>query len=72
MSLSRLSERVRPQDVGKLTPGLTRQCEGKARYPSRRNAVGKAANIERRFGEPMSAYRCRVCNAWHIGHDKRR
>lgn len=68
----RISERIHQRDMSHVTARQVRACDGKARYPSKRNAVGKAAVVERWQGRRMNAYRCSLCSAWHIGHTSSR
>lgn len=37
-------------------------CEGKSRYRTK----GKALFFANRHGWPMNAYRCPVCDGWHL------
>ena len=47
--------------------GFLRACEGKHAYP-RGVAKRVAARLEDEGGAEMSAYRCRYCGRYHIGH----
>lgn len=49
-----------------------RQCGTKRRYRSHKKAMEVALRLERKDGDAMSAYRCRFCGWWHIGHDRYR
>ena len=41
-----------------------RACVGKVRFPSRKNAEGRA----RAIADGMVSYKCPLCHRWHIGH----
>lgn len=43
------------------------QCVGKHPYA----AADTAWRVARRQGHGLTAYRCRFCGFWHIGHKKR-
>lgn len=45
-----------------------KQCEGKLRYPSLKDARLSATEMSRRIGRDISPYRCRFCESWHVGH----
>ncbi|HYT69213.1 MAG TPA: hypothetical protein VEL51_22520 [Vicinamibacterales bacterium] len=47
-----------------------RQCVGKVRFPSKKNATARArlltlADADRRL---WMSYKCQRCRRWHIGH----
>jgi hypothetical protein len=45
---------------------LQRACQGKTRFPSKKNAAARA----RALGGEWSGYRCPRCHHWHIGHNR--
>jgi hypothetical protein len=45
-----------------------RSCGRKRRYASEREALDAAYLIRMQGGEELSAYRCRFCGRWHLGH----
>ena len=49
--------------VATSTYAEIRAC-GKVRFPSKKNARARARVI----GGTMSAYKCRLCRRWHVGH----
>jgi hypothetical protein len=52
---------------------LVRGCAGKRRFPSKRNAAGRADAANRANGvSTMGAYKCPLCRGWHIGNSRRR
>ena len=44
-----------------------KSCVGKHAYPSAK----KAWQVAKRYKGGLSAYRCRFCGQWHIGHSRR-
>lgn len=44
-------------------------CGSKRRYPDQTTAVAAIISFKRGGGKQMSSYKCRWCNAWHIGGD---
>jgi len=44
------------------------ECRSKIDYRRRKLALTRAATIAQRSGENLSAYHCRDCHGWHIGH----
>ena len=44
-------------------PGM---CQGKEAYESAHHAKKVVRNM-RRFGKTVIAYRCPVCQSWHVG-----
>ncbi|MEQ1761274.1 MAG: hypothetical protein ABL986_23440 [Vicinamibacterales bacterium] len=46
------------------TDHFHRGCDGKIRFPSKKNATARARAISVAF----NAYRCPRCRRWHIGH----
>lgn len=54
----------------------TGQCHGKIRYPSPnaahatvRHIVGKPHRKPCKRGGRLMPYKCRICGAWHVGHN---
>jgi len=47
---------------------LHRQCAGKVRFPSKKNAAAKARVVAAKSNENYHHYQCRLCRGWHIGH----
>lgn len=47
-----------------------KQCDGKRRFPDQGAAQWAATQYMRArgFGSMMTAYHCRFCNGYHIGH----
>jgi hypothetical protein len=43
---------------------LQRACDGKTRFPSKKNATARARVLNKGY----SAYCCPNCHHWHIGH----
>lgn len=43
-------------------------CASKVTYSSRKEAITAAVKAFRRYGGKLSAYKCRACSKWHIGH----
>ncbi|MEA1967095.1 MAG: hypothetical protein U9N77_02605, partial [Thermodesulfobacteriota bacterium] len=37
---------------------------------NKKQAKKIAVKMTKRKGEPFNAYRCEICGAWHIGHEK--
>jgi len=51
---------------------LDRKHDGKKPYPSKSEAKRIAKMTTSTFGgRPKMAYRCPVCDAWHVGEDNR-
>lgn len=49
-----------------------RACAHKRAYATKASAKRHARMTSARFGgEPKVAYRCRWCDAWHVGRDPR-
>lgn len=46
-----------------------RQCGDKVAFSRRDKAMKRAGDLSESTGEAWSAYRCRECRQWHIGHD---
>jgi hypothetical protein len=53
------------QRTATATYAQRRGCDGKARHGSRKDAAAVA-----RLVGGMHAYRCPLCNAWHVGHGR--
>lgn len=50
----------------------TNGCDGKKAYASRAAAKDPLYAERRRFPKlAFSAYKCRICGMWHIGHDRK-
>jgi hypothetical protein len=45
-----------------------RVCERKYTYKNQTEATESAERSSTITGEQITAYRCRVCSCWHIGH----
>lgn len=44
-------------------------CTGKQRHATQEQAVAHAIHHRKHLGGSwLSAYRCRFCNGWHVGH----
>lgn len=43
-------------------------CAGKKPYGTRDEARSAAAALHRAKGWRVSAYRCKACAKWHVGH----
>lgn len=48
-----------------ITPGT---CEGKRPYRTKKQAKAALRYIKTKGSRPGEAYRCPVCEQWHIGH----
>ena len=48
--------------------GRYRQCGGKVRYRTLRQARWSAAERRRVSGETIAPYQCAVCRWFHVGH----
>ncbi len=44
-----------------------RACLGKTKFPSKKNASGRALTL---VDITMQAYKCPLCHGWHIGHSR--
>lgn len=44
-----------------------RRCR-KQCYTSKKIAKARAVAVSKEIGEPIHAYKCVPCHAWHIGH----
>lgn len=54
----------------------TSGCDGKIRYPSKRQARGvKKRILAQEYGEHVAnrlqVYKCKYCNFWHLGHSRK-
>jgi len=45
-------------------------CSGKADYGSMKDAKSVVSAIRRNTGEKLSAYQCKHCGGFHVGHSK--
>jgi len=55
--------------VGTVSWFEHRSCRSKVPHGSRRVARAVAKDMmDRRGGGRLDAYRCRFCDAWHVGH----
>lgn len=45
-----------------------KSCKGKVRHTSLEHADAHRHALSRLDGDRMSAYRCRFCGGWHVGH----
>lgn len=52
-------------------PTKTRSCEGKKRHPSRAAARVHMHALITKGAAPLNVYKCRYCQAWHVGHIRR-
>jgi hypothetical protein len=43
-------------------------CTGKIQYATVAQATAAKYKVIERFNDRMSAYRCRFCGQWHLGH----
>ena len=43
---------------------------GKLTHRNQRAAKAHMKGLGERPGEPLTAYRCRFCHAWHVGRSK--
>ncbi len=57
--------------MGRATYEVLSQCGGKTPYPSHSVAWREAKRSDPRGKHAMSAYRCQVCRAFHMGHSRR-
>lgn len=44
-----------------------RRC-GKSCYSSKKMAKQRASELRKELQEPIEAYKCYRCHAWHLGH----
>lgn len=44
-----------------------RRC-GKSCYSAKKQAKQRAVELSKRLGEPIEAYKCFKCHAFHVGH----
>lgn len=48
-----------------------RGCVGKQRHDTRRDAIAAIASLGKRrgaFTPRLTAYQCKHCDGWHVGH----
>lgn len=45
-------------------------CKGKVKYGHEETAKTAALKMAKKKREPFEAYKCRHCEAWHVGHPK--
>lgn len=45
-----------------------KQCEGKIKFPDQLAAGRAASSHVKKFGQWMTAYHCKFCHGFHIGH----
>jgi hypothetical protein len=73
---SQVVREVRRRARGEVTIGEHPRACGKLRYASKseaKSAIRRAMGFGNlREKELMSCYWCDKCDAWHIGHDRRR
>ena len=48
------------------TAAQARACHGKVKFPSKKNAEGRARAID----HALNAYKCPLCRRWHIGNPR--
>jgi hypothetical protein len=59
------------QFINRNLPPRERGCTSKVAYSTRREARALARNGRHSDGR-LSAYHCRFCAFWHLGHQRRR
>jgi len=45
-----------------------KKCEGKKKFINQSDAIGTATYNTHKHGTHFTAYRCRYCGSWHVGH----
>ncbi len=66
-----LAQQTAKPTVGDWTPEYQRQCAGKVRHATRRDALDAIRRTRRPVGErrtnQLHDYWCRFCDGWHLG-----
>lgn len=47
---------------------VARECGTKVRYPTFEAAMASSRQLQHKSREAMTAYRCRFCREYHVGH----
>jgi hypothetical protein len=59
---------VSQESIEKRAGSFYKGCVSKKRFNSKRSALGVKRVMN---DEGLQAYKCKLCKAWHLGHDNR-